>query len=352
MIYGISDLNIDESNMESYEPETDPLDKHINSLKHEIKILEKDFITKNAEKQLNDEVIKERRRKEATELERQINNLTKANEHEQTKVTFYQNEITKRETNQPVLPPPDTTDETINLIRQQNESLSEEIKKIHQELQSEVGEDYDIDQIIKTGGSSKQRAQELQRLQAQYAKSQCTYVDAKRTDEINEAGKKIQRNLELLIQQKDQLQLEIQEMRSQIAKTQNKVDSMEEENRALRMIDVLLNEKLGHDFILIEHLRESLKDDEEELPEMEIPPLTDTFIQQLYAQQNIVRGLIWKLCLSQKDVARNQVPPSFSFLADQLGQLNKKCIQLQNAFLEREMTATLKIQEKLDEISV
>ena len=247
-------------------------------------------------------------------------------------------------------PVADTTDETVQSITQQNQQLQQELSALKKDLISEVGEDYDLDEIIKTGGSSKKRAEELQRLQAIISKATNPYVDAKRLEEISEAGKKVYRSVDMLVSQKQQLITEIAEMKAKVKKYRTKVDSLEEENRALKTLDVLINEKLQHDDELIKHLQEMEDEKVHELPEMEVEPVSDEYIQQLLAQQQIVKGLCWKLAEAQKEVAKYQVPESFSFLADQLGQINKRCIQLEKAFMDRESNVTNEIQKYLEKL--
>ena len=349
MIFGLGDIPYDNDTSQQ-DSNADPLDQQIEGLKAEIKAIEKEIQTKEAAQLLQEDVSKEKKQKELHDLERQVANLTKAVEHEEARITHYQQEIIKRETKQAPPPVADTSDETVQSITQQNQQLQAELKALQNDLIAEVGEDYDVDEIIKTGGSAKKRAEELQSLQAIVSKATSTYVDAKRQEEISEAGKKVIRSVDMLMSQKQELQKEVAELRSRIKKYQSKVNSLEEQNRALKTLEVLLNEKLEHDSDLIKHLQELDDETVHELPEMEVEPVSYEYIQQLLAQQQIVKGLCWKLAQCQMEVAKFQVPESFSFLADQLGQINKRCIQLENAFLDREAEATDKIQKYLESL--
>ena len=348
MIIGLADVNYNDDNVPASDPGLDPLDQQIQSLKAEIKAIEKEIQAKEAAQLLQEDVSKEKKQRELQDLEKQVNNLTKAVEHEQARIQHYQQEIIKRETKQAPPPVADTSDETVQSITQQNQQLAQELKALQNDLISEVGEDYDVDEIIKTGGSAKKRAEQLQSLQALVSKATSTYVDAKRQEEISEAGKKVIKSVDMLMGQKQQLQSEVSELKGRIKKFQSKVNSLEEQNRALKTLEVLLNEKLEHDADLIKHLKEIDDETVHELPEMEIEPVSYEYIQQLLAQQQIVKGLCWKLAQCQMEIAKFEVPESFAFLADQLGQINKRCIQLENAFLDREATATEKIQKYLE----
>lgn len=348
MIFGLGDTNYDISLPQQYN-ENDPLDEQIDTLKQEIKVLEKEIQAKEAAAMLQEDVSKEKKQRELADLERQVANLTKAVEHENTRINKYQTEIVRRETKQAPPPPPDTSDEITAQLIQQSDALAEELKQIQNDLIQEVGEDYDLDAIIQTGGSSKKRADELQALQALVSKTQSTYVDARRLDEINEAGKKIRSGVDTLVSQKQQLVKDVADLKEKVSKYQKKANALEEQNRALKTMDVLLTEKLQHDKDLIMHLDEIDNQRVHELPEPEVTPVSYDFISQLHTQLQIVRGLCWKLALAQKEVANYQVPEQFSFLADQLSQINKRCIQLEHAFIQREDAFTDKIVKYLEE---
>ncbi|EAY18736.1 hypothetical protein TVAG_267680 [Trichomonas vaginalis G3] len=349
MLFGLGDNNYDYAPPHQVD-ENDLLDEQIASLKAEIKAIEKEIQTKEAAALLQEDVSKEKKQRELADLEKQVANLTKAVEHENSRVNHYQSEIIRRETKQPPPPQPDTNDETVSQLMQQSEQLTEELKQIQSDLIAEVGEDYDVDEIIKTGGSSKKRADELQSLQALVSKNQSTYVDARRLDEINEAGKKIRSGVDTLVSQKQQLTKDISSLKEKVSKYQKKANALEEQNRALKTMDVLLTEKIQNDQELLSHLEEIDNQRVHELPEPEVTPVSYDFISQLHTQLQIVRGLCWKLCLAQKEVSNYQVPEQFSFLADQLSQINKRCIQLENAFIAREDEATEQIVKYLEQL--
>ena len=324
------------------------LDQQIEAIKAEIKALDKEIQVKEAQKFIEDDITKERRIKELSELEKQVNNLTKAEEHEKVRIDHFEAEIFRREKKQ--LPPQliDTSDEVIQQLTKISDELTAELKSLRSELAAEVGDDFDVDEIIKTKGSAKKRAEELQSLQAIVSKATSTYVDSRRQTEISQAGKKAKIGVDTLMAQKKSLINDIQEMKQQIKKTRVKVDSLEEESRALRMLDVLLNEKLKHDAELIKHLQDHQSANDMELPEMDVPPVTEEIIFQLRAQQNIIRGLCFELSLAQKELMEREVPENLSFMVDQLYQLNRKCIELQKKFLVREEKHTDEIEQHVE----
>lgn len=333
---------------ENGDDELSLLDKQIETIKAEIKALDKEIQVKEAQRFVEDDVNKERRIKELYELEKQVNNLTKAEEHEKARIGHFEAEIYRREKKQ--LPPQliDTSDEVVQQLTKISDELTAELKSLRSELAAEVGDDFDIDEIIKTKGSAKKRAEELQSLQAVVSKATSTYVDSRRQNEISQAGKKAKIGVDTLMAQKKSLMNDVQDMKQQIKKARAKVDGLEEESRALRMLDVLLDEKLKHDAELIKHLQDHQSPNDMELPEMDIPPVTEETIFQLRAQQNIIKGLCFKLSLSQKELMGREVPENLSFMVDQLYQLNKKCIELQKKFLVKEEKHTDAIEQHID----
>lgn len=352
MIFGIGD-----NAYADYEPpndnsgdssQNDPLDQQIEALKVEIKTIEKEIQVREAANQLNEESTAEQKQKEISDLERQITSFQKSLQLEQKRVDHFQKEITKREGKPIEAPPPDLTDETAAAIKAQNDQLQSELDSLYKDIQNEVGEGFDIDALLKTGGSSRKRAEELQRLQAEYAKMQSQAIDSRIKDGVGEAADRVNKELDALLEQKAELEVHNETMKNRIDKMRVKCDSLEEESRALRMMDVLLTEKLNHDKDLIKHLQEFKdKNAPEQLPEEEIPPVTEEFVEQLKSQQNIIKGLNWKLVLAQKELDQYTVDESFSFLSDQLGQLNQRCQQLVVKILKREASETEKIESHI-----
>ena len=354
MIFGIGDnayADYEPPNDESGDTNpNDPLDAQIESLKVEIKTIGKEIQVREAANQLNEESTAEQKQKEISDLERQIASFQKALQFEQKRTEHFQKEITKREGKPIEAPPPDLTDETAAAIKAQNDQLQSELDSLHRDIQNEVGDNFDIDALLKSGGTSRKRAEELQRLQAEFAKMQSQAIDSRIKDGVGEAADRVNKELDALLEQKAELEVQNETMKNRINKMRVKCDSLEEESRALRMMDVLLTEKLTHDSDLIKHLQEFKdKNAPEQLPEEEIPPVTEEFIEQLKAQQNIIKGLNWKLVQAQKDLDHYTVDESFSFLSDQLGQLNQRCQQLVVKILKREASETEKIENHIGE---
>ena len=354
MIFGIGDNNYADyeppQDEENNEASKDPLDVQIDSLKLEIKTIEKEIQVKEAANLLNEESTAEQKQKEIADLERQIASFQRALQLEQKRTDHFQKEITKREGKPIEPPPPDLTDETVAMIKSQNDQLQQELEALYKDIQNEVGDDFDIDALLKAGGTSRKRAEELQKLQAEYAKKQSQAIDSRIKDGIGEAADRVSKELEALLQQKAELEVSNETMKNRIDKMGQKCDALEEESRALRMMDVLLSEKLTHDAELIKHLKELHdKNLPEELPEEETEPVTEDFVEQLKSQQNIIQGLNWKLVLAQKDLDSYTVDESFSFLSDQLCQLNQRCQQLLSRFLQRKASETEKIEQHINE---
>ena len=344
MIFGIADnaYNDDSSG-------DDQLDTRLTALRDEIRALEKEIQVQSAAKHLNDSSAAEKKQKEAADLERQVVSLGKALDHEQRRVSHFMSEITRREGKTPDQPAPDTSEETAASIKAQNEQLQVELDQLHKEIMNEVGDDFDIDALLKKGSTARQRADELQRLQAEYAKRQTQAVDSRVKDVVGHAADRINKELDALLKQRAELEVRIGTLRNSVAKTRIRCDALEEESRALRMMDVLLNEKLAHDRDLLIHLLEiKEKNAPAEIPEEDTPPVTEEFVEQLRSQQNIIRGLSWKLTQCQKDLDKYTVDESFSFLTDQLSQLNQKCQLLLNRLLKREASETQKIEQHIE----
>lgn len=327
---------------------THTYDDRIRALKAEILQLQKQIQIKEAEQQLNQDVSSEKKQKEINDYEKQISSFTRALEHEKKRQEKYQAEIAKREgrmVNEQELIE-NSTDETVVSLRAQNEQFASELKALHQDIANEVGEGYDIDELLKNGSSERKRAEELQKLQAEVSKLQGQAVDKKVKNSIDGAADRVSKGLNDLIQQKAELEVKNEQMKVKIHKFRARVDSLEEESRAMRMMDVLLIEKLKHDAELIQHLEEYQENNQEqlELPCEETPPVTSDIVEQLKNQQNIVKGLCWKLSQSQKELSNYTVPDSFEFLCEQLSTINQRCIQLQKTLLKREAAETEKIE--------
>ncbi|OHT05642.1 hypothetical protein TRFO_26525 [Tritrichomonas foetus] len=352
MIFGIADnayANYEPPQDDSENDQVDPLDAQIESLKNEIRAIEKEIQVREAAKQLNEDSTAEQKAKEISDLERQIASFTKAIQFEQKRVAHFQSEITKREGKPVEAPPPDMTDETVAAIKSQNDQLQSELEALYKDIQNEVGEDFDIDKMLQQGSTAKNRADELQKLKAEYAKRQSQAVDSRIRDGVGQAADRVSKELDQLLQQKAELEVGNETMKNSISKARQRCDALEEESRALRMMDVLLNEKLTHDRDLLIHLMEiKEKNTPAELPEEDTPPVTEEFVEQLRSQLNIIKGLNWKLVLAQKDLDRYTIDESFSFLADQLGQLNARCQQLVEKILKREASETQKIEQHIE----
>jgi chromosome segregation ATPase len=352
MIFGLGDPTYIAD--ESYQPPgsgptVDPLDTQIQALKTEIKALGREIESQSAAKQLNEDAIAEQKRKEITNLNRQVASFQKALELEQKRIQHYQTEIAKREG---VLQPApsqsvdaESVEEQISTIKAQNDALSQELTALQRELANECGENYDIDELLKAGGSAKTRADELQKLQAEFVKAQGEVIAIRVKHDVDRAADKAAHGLEQLSRDKAQLEIEIESMVSKIGKSRVRCDALEEESRALRMMDVLLSEKLKHDQDLIAHLREMSNNDV--LVEEEAPPVTEEIIDQLRNQQMILRGLFYKLGVAQKELMDCTVTDGFGVLVDQLRQLNERCGVLQKRVLKQEMTETGRVESHL-----
>ncbi|KAH0787031.1 hypothetical protein GPJ56_009029 [Histomonas meleagridis] len=354
MFVGIGDdPNLDDNlDLNSDHDTINPLDATIESIKQEIKAIEKEIQVQETTKQFNLEAQKEKNQKEIIGLDRQLTSLTKAVEYEEKRINKYQTNIAKIEgkTIEQQQPQTNLTDDTINSIRTQNEALSKELKELYQEIANECGDDFDIDALLKKGGSSKARQDELQALQAEYAKLQGEAIDSRKHYGIGEAADRVNKSLESLITQKATLELSNEKMKSKISKIRAKCNSLEEESHALRTMDILLTEKLSHDRELISHLEElNGEKTEKNLAEQKVPPVTEEFVEQLKSQQNIVKGLCWKLAEAQMELSEFQVSDSYSDLVDQLNQINKKCLQLQKKLLQKEAKETKNIELHIGE---
>lgn len=361
MIFGLADNAFGDYEPQEQEdpvPSVSPLDSQIDALKVEIKTLEREILAQQAARQLNEEASEEKKQKELADLTRQIQSFKKSFEYEQKKVKHFELEIAKREgrlaeQQQALALQPDSEfyDEQAVAITAQNNALEQELRDLHKDIANEVGEGFDIDALLKTGGTARKRSEKLQKLRAEYSRLQGQAMDSKVKSAVDEAAGKANKNIEELIEKKAQLEVSNDTMRNKISRNRAKCDALEEESRALRMMDILLDEKLKHDEELIKHLRKFQDENPENLvlPEEEVPPVTYELVDQLRTQQNIIKGLLYKLGLAQKEMAEYTVPESFEFLVEQLGQLNQKCKSLSKALLTREAIATDKIERHVQE---
>jgi chromosome segregation ATPase len=359
MIVGLGDAAFPEEPAGQTTQTDNGLDAQIAALKLEIKTIEKEIQAHEAARQIDQEAIKEKKRREIADLTRQVNSFQLALDHEQKRVQHFQTEIARREgklaEHQQILasqPDSEYYDEQVVSLKSQNEQLGHELKELHREIANEVGEDFDIDELLQGGGNERKRLEELQRLQAEYAKVQSQTVNERIKQTIEKAADKRAEGVDQLVTQKAELEVANDAMRNKIQRTRAKCDSLEEASRALRMMDVLLTEKLEHDKELIFHLEEFQEQNparETRMPDPETPPVTDEIVEQLRMQQMIIQGLFYKLGLAQKELASHTVPESFSFLVDQLDQLHGRCHMLQGSLLKREAAETQKIEGHIGE---
>ena len=351
MIFGFADVHFSDGEQEETQQEEiqrDPLDVQIEALQLEIKTLEKEIQIKEAEQKLDDDSTNERRQKQIADMERQISSFSHSIEFEQKRLAHYQTEITKLEGKPLPEPEPDTSDEQIAAVTASNEQLSLELKSLYRDIANECGPDFNIDELLKSNGSTAaQRVHELQSLQAEISKYR--EQDYRQIKGVDEALDKVSKIVDPLLAQKGDLEVEIASLKGKISRSREKVDKLEDESRALRMMDVLLQEKLEHDADLIPHLRELNEQKSKPIMEEEVPKVTSEFVEQLRAQERIVQGLCWKLAQAQKELENQTVPESFTFLTQQLQQLNGRCIQLQNEFLKREIRVTNAVAEHIEE---
>ena len=340
------------------QPKANPLDAQIEALKLEIKTIEHEIQVHQAAQQIDEEASTEKKQKEIADLTRQVQSFQRSLEHEQKRVKHFETEIAKKEgkyaeQQQQLATQPDSEfyDEQAAALKAQNEQLEQELKDLHKDIANEVGEDFDIDELLKSGGTSKQRAEKLQRLNAECAKLKSQAVDYRVKSAVEGAADKVNKGLDQLLERKAQLEVSNETMRNKINRSRTKCDELEEESRALRMMDVLLAEKLKHDDDLIKHLEQiqGQNPNRTELPEEETPPVTEELVAQLRAQQNIVKGLLYKLGLAQRELAEYTVPAAFEYLVDQLNQLNHRCMMLQKNLLKREAAETAKIEQHIGE---
>jgi chromosome segregation ATPase len=361
MIFGLGDAPFpdDPPSQSPSEPSVDLLDSQIASLKLEIKTIEKEIQAHQAARQIDQEATTEKKQKEIADLTRQVTSFQRALEHEQKRIQHFQTEVARREgklaeQQQLLAAQPDSEyyEEQVVALKSQNEQLAQELKELHREIANEAGEDFDIDDLLQSGGSEmRKRADELQRLQAEFAKLQGQAVDGRIKQSIERAADRNAQEADQLLSQKADLEAANETMRNKIKRTRAKCDSLEEASRALRMMDVLLTEKLAHDKGLIEHLEEFQASNAESLtlPEPETPPVTYEIVEQLRTQQMIIEGLFYKLGLAQKELSTYTVPDSFQFLVDQLDQLQGRCQMLQGNLLRREAAETQKIEGHIGE---
>jgi chromosome segregation ATPase len=361
MILGLGDTAFpnDSPNQTTNTPIENALDNQIAALKLEIKTIEKEIQAHEAARQIDEEALKEKRRKEIADLTRQVNSFQKALDHEQKRVQHFQTEIARREgklaEQQQILasqPDSEYYDEQVVSLNSQNEQLLNELRELRREIANEVGDDFDVDELLQSGGNERKRLEELQRLQAEYAKLQSQSVNERIKQTIEKAADRRAEGVDQLLGQKGELEEKNDTMRTKIQKTRAKCDSLEEASRALRMMDVLLTEKLEHDKELIYHLEEFQGQNPARatvLPDPETPPVTDEIVEQLRTQQMIIQGLFYKLGLAQRELATQTIPESFSFLVDQLDQLHGRCKMLQGSLLRREAAETQKIEAHIGE---
>lgn len=343
MIFGLTDQNSDgESN-----PQYDSLDTQIQSLRKEIKYFKNQIQVKEAENAINSQGNSDKKEKELKELQKQVDTLKQSNDFELSRIQKAQIQINYLENQQVDLPPNDNSEDILRQINSQNELITNELNLVRTALANEVGEDFDIGQILQTGGSAKKRAEELQKLQAIFAKSQSAFANTRRTKELNKVANKVQNEIIKLLSEKAKMKDEIEEMKNLIQTNRVKCDDLEEANRALRMMDVLLTEKIDHDKELLTHLenepqREGIQVDDD------IPELSVSFIDQLLAQQMIFKGICYKLGNAQAQLSSLEIDNSFLHLVEQLNQMNKRCIDLQNQIINREKQETESILNYLE----
>ena len=340
------------------QPKANPLDAQIEALKLEIKKIEHEIQVHQAAQQINEEASTEKKQKEIADLARQVQSFQRSLEHEQKRVKHFETEIAKKEgkyaeQQQQLATQPDSEfyDEQVATLKAQNDQLEQELKDLHRDIANEVGEDFDIDELLKAGSTAKQRNEKLQRLNAECAKLKSQAVDSRVKSAVEGAADKVNKGLDQLLERKAQLEVSNDTMKNKINRNRTKCDELEEENRGLRMMDVLLAEKLKHDEDLIKHLQQIHASDptKVELPEEDTPPVTEELVAQLRAQQNIIKGLLYKLGVAQRELAEYTVPSAFEYLVDQLGQLNQRCMILQKNLVKREAAETAKIEKHIGE---
>lgn len=337
---------------------SDSLDSQLDSLKLELKTLEREIQVQRTARQLNEESSTEHKQQEIADLNRQISSFQRALDYEHKRAQHFQTEIALREgrltEQQQILasqPDSEYFDEQAASIKAQNDQQSQELRDLHRDIANEVGDDFNIDEILQSGGTERKRAEELQHLQGEVAKLQSQAVNSRIQQSLDRAACKVVQGVDQLLTQKAELEVSIDTLRNQITRARTKLDSLEEANRALRLMDVLLNEKLRHDSDLIQHLEEFQNANPETyvLPEEEVPPVSTEIVEQLRMQQVIIQGLFYKLGVTQRELTEYTVPESFGFLVEQLDALNKRCLFLQRSLLQRESAETEKIEAHMGE---
>jgi chromosome segregation ATPase len=359
MIFPLGDqIYVNDDPIPSPSLPSDNLDSQLDSLKLELKTLEREIQIQRTAHQLNDESSTERKQQEIADLNRQISSFQRALDYEHKRAQHFQTEIARHEgrltEQQQILasqPDSEYFDEQAASFKSQNDQLSQELRDLHRDIANEVGDDFNIDEILQSGGNERKRAEELQHLQGEVAKLQSQAVTSRIQQSLDRAACKAVQGVDQLLTQKAELEVAIDTLRNQITRIRTKLDSLEEANRALRLMDVLLNEKLQHDADLIQHLEEFQNGNPETyvLPEEEIPEVTIAIVEQLRMQQVIIKGLFYKLAMAQRELIGYTVPESFEFLVEQLDALNKRCLFLQKSLMQREAAETEKIEAHLGE---
>jgi hypothetical protein len=341
MIFGLGDRDF---GLDDPDPPDDPVDAQIESLKQEIRTLETQIQVQSAARELDAESSVERKQREVADLQRQLVSFQHALEYEQRRATKFQTEMARREgrlaeQQQQLVSQSDTEffDKQAADLRAQNEQLGRELRDLRGDLANEVGEGFDIDAILQSGGGERRRIEELQSLQAEVGRLQQQDVTAWTRRGLDKAASRATAGTDQLLSHRAGLEAQVDQMHNKIEKARAKLDGLEEANHALRLMDVLLQEKLRHDEELIRHLGEFQDSNPQHLvlPEEDVQPLTEEFIEQLKMQRVIVQGLLYKLGLAQKELSANTVAVGYECLAGQVAQLWRRCKFLQTQLLKR-----------------